>query len=86
MLRIASYGICASDCKCWSGAKTFLGGDNPYVKPPCYAGARDKCATQSLPWHPLIFAFNGIKHLALSFSLHAGVRSTQERSWKMFKA
>lgn len=38
VLCIASYGICTSDCKCWSGAKTFWGGDNPYVKPPVIPG------------------------------------------------
>jgi erythritol/L-threitol dehydrogenase len=38
VLRIASCGICASDCKCWSGAKMFWGGDNPYVKPPVIPG------------------------------------------------
>jgi len=38
VLRIASCGICASDCKCWSGASMFWGGDNPYVKPPVIPG------------------------------------------------
>ena len=28
VIRIGACGICASDCKCWSGAKMFWGGDN----------------------------------------------------------
>ena len=27
VLRIDACGICASDCKCWQGAKMFWGGD-----------------------------------------------------------
>ncbi|HUR87458.1 MAG TPA: alcohol dehydrogenase catalytic domain-containing protein [Ramlibacter sp.] len=38
VIRIAACGICASDCKCWSGAKMFWGGDNPYVKAPVIPG------------------------------------------------
>jgi L-iditol 2-dehydrogenase len=38
VLRISACGICASDCKCWSGAKMFWAGDNPYVKPPVIPG------------------------------------------------
>ena len=29
VIRIAACGICASDCKCWSGAKMFWGGERP---------------------------------------------------------
>ncbi|WEX10965.1 alcohol dehydrogenase catalytic domain-containing protein [Chelativorans sp. AA-79] len=36
--RVAACGICASDCKCWSGAQMFWGGPNPYVKPPVIPG------------------------------------------------
>ena len=39
-IRISACGICASDCKCWSGAKMFWGdgkGDG-YVKPPVIPG------------------------------------------------
>jgi L-iditol 2-dehydrogenase len=38
VLRIAACGVCASDCKCWSGAKMFWGGDNPWVKTPVIPG------------------------------------------------
>ena len=40
VIRIASCGICASDCKCWQGAKMFWGSDTQaaYVKPPVIAG------------------------------------------------
>lgn len=38
VLRIAACGICASDCKCWSGATMFWGGDNPWVKTPVIPG------------------------------------------------
>jgi threonine dehydrogenase-like Zn-dependent dehydrogenase len=38
IVRIAACGICASDCKCWSGAQMFWGGSNPYVKPPVIPG------------------------------------------------
>jgi len=38
VLRVAFCGICASDCKCWSGAAMFWGGKNPYVKPPVIPG------------------------------------------------
>ncbi len=37
-IRIKACGICASDCKCWSGAKMFWGGDNPWVKAPVVPG------------------------------------------------
>lgn len=37
VIRIAACGICASDCKCWSGAKMFWG-DNPWVKAPVIPG------------------------------------------------
>ena len=36
-IRIAACGICASDCKCWSGAKMFWGAD-PWVKAPVIPG------------------------------------------------
>ena len=38
VIRIAACGICASDCKCWSGAKMFWGGANPWVKAPVVPG------------------------------------------------
>ena len=38
VIRIGACGVCASDCKCWQGAKMFWGGDNPYVKPPVIPG------------------------------------------------
>ncbi|MDR5752510.1 MULTISPECIES: alcohol dehydrogenase catalytic domain-containing protein [unclassified Caballeronia] len=40
VIRIAACGICASDCKCFSGAKMFWGGDGQpaYVKPPVIPG------------------------------------------------
>jgi len=39
-LRIVACGICASDCKCWSGAKMFWGGSGapPWVKAPVVPG------------------------------------------------
>jgi len=37
VIRIAACGICASDCKCWSGAKMFWGA-NPWVKAPVIPG------------------------------------------------
>jgi len=36
-IRISACGICASDCKCWSGAKMFWGA-NPWVKAPVVPG------------------------------------------------
>ncbi len=40
VIRIAACGICASDCKCWSGAKMFWGGNGakPWVKAPVVPG------------------------------------------------
>jgi L-iditol 2-dehydrogenase len=40
VIRIGACGICASDCKCWSGAKMFWGGEGKaaYVKPPVIPG------------------------------------------------
>jgi threonine dehydrogenase-like Zn-dependent dehydrogenase len=42
VIRIAACGICASDCKCWSGAKMFWGdqaaGTAPWVKAPVIPG------------------------------------------------
>ncbi|MFP8965663.1 zinc-binding dehydrogenase [Pokkaliibacter sp. CJK22405] len=40
VIRIDACGICASDCKCHSGAKMFWGGDgqDSWVKPPVIAG------------------------------------------------
>lgn len=40
LIRIAACGICASDCKCWSGAKMFWGGNGaaPWVKAPVVPG------------------------------------------------
>ncbi len=37
VIKITACGICASDCKCWSGAKMFWGGD-PWVKAPVIPG------------------------------------------------
>ena len=36
VIRIGACGICASDCKCWTGAKMFWGGENvpSWVKAP----------------------------------------------------
>jgi erythritol/L-threitol dehydrogenase len=38
VVKIGACGICASDCKCWSGAAMFWSGKNPYVKPPVIPG------------------------------------------------
>src|SRR3954469_6632845 len=38
VIRIAACGICASDCKCWSGAKMFWSGTTPWVKAPVVPG------------------------------------------------
>ncbi|MCC6196222.1 MAG: alcohol dehydrogenase catalytic domain-containing protein [Burkholderiales bacterium] len=38
VIRIAACGICASDCKCWSGAKMFWSGTSPWVKAPVVPG------------------------------------------------
>ena len=38
VIKIGACGICASDCKCWQGAKMFWDGPNPYVKPPVIPG------------------------------------------------
>lgn len=38
VIRIGACGICASDCKCWSGAKMFWTGDDPWVKAPVIPG------------------------------------------------
>ena len=38
VIRVGACGICASDCKCWQGAKMFWGGADPYVKPPVIPG------------------------------------------------
>jgi len=38
VIRIGACGICASDCKCWSGAPMFWEGKQPYVKPPVIPG------------------------------------------------
>ncbi|WP_249729979.1 MULTISPECIES: alcohol dehydrogenase catalytic domain-containing protein [unclassified Chelatococcus] len=38
VIRIGACGVCASDCKCWSGAKMFWGGDSPWVKAPVVPG------------------------------------------------
>ena len=37
VIRIGACGVCASDCKCWSGAKMFWG-DDPWVKAPVVPG------------------------------------------------
>lgn len=37
VIKVHACGICASDCKCWSGAKMFWG-DKPWVKPPVIPG------------------------------------------------
>jgi threonine dehydrogenase-like Zn-dependent dehydrogenase len=37
VICIGACGICASDCKCWSGAKMFWGSD-PWVKAPVVPG------------------------------------------------
>jgi L-iditol 2-dehydrogenase len=40
VIRIGACGICASDCKCWSGAKMFWGGEHApsWVKAPVIPG------------------------------------------------
>ncbi len=42
VIRISACGICASDCKCWQGAKMFWGDKSgatkAYVKPPVVPG------------------------------------------------
>ncbi|HXR56476.1 MAG TPA: alcohol dehydrogenase catalytic domain-containing protein [Casimicrobiaceae bacterium] len=40
VIRIGACGICASDCKCWSGAKMFWGGNGTasWVKAPVVPG------------------------------------------------
>ena len=38
VIRIGACGICASDCKCWQGAKMFWGGASPWVKAPVIPG------------------------------------------------
>ena len=38
VIRIGACGVCASDCKCWSGAKMFWEGANPWVKAPVIPG------------------------------------------------
>lgn len=38
VIRVVSCGICASDCKCWSGAKMFWGGSKPWVQAPVVPG------------------------------------------------
>ena len=38
VIRIAACGICASDCKCYSGARMFWGGPSPWVKSPVIPG------------------------------------------------
>ena len=40
VIRIGACGICASDCKCWSGAKMFWGGNGAasWVKAPVVPG------------------------------------------------
>ena len=40
VIRIGACGICASDCKCWAGAKRMWGGDGKprYIKPPVIPG------------------------------------------------
>jgi L-iditol 2-dehydrogenase len=38
VIKIAACGICASDCKCWSGAAMFWSGQNPWVKVPVIPG------------------------------------------------
>jgi threonine dehydrogenase-like Zn-dependent dehydrogenase len=37
-IRIGACGICASDCKCWSGAAMFWTGEDPWVKAPVVPG------------------------------------------------
>ena len=40
VIKVQACGICASDCKCWSGAKMFWGGEGKpsWVKPPVIPG------------------------------------------------
>jgi erythritol/L-threitol dehydrogenase len=40
VIRVGACGICASDCKCWSGASMFWGGNGaaPWVKAPVVPG------------------------------------------------
>ena len=37
LVKVTACGICASDCKCWSGAKMFWG-ETPWVKAPVVPG------------------------------------------------
>ena len=38
VIRVQACGICASDCKCWSGASMFWDGIDPWVKAPVVPG------------------------------------------------
>ncbi len=40
VIRVGACGICASDCKCWQGAKMFWGGADPVGQGAGGAGAR----------------------------------------------
>ncbi len=38
LVKIGACGVCASDIKCYHGAQSFWGGEEPYVKPPVIPG------------------------------------------------
>lgn len=46
VIRIAACGICASDCKCYTGAKMFWGGPNPWVKAPVIPGMNSSATSK----------------------------------------
>jgi len=62
VIKIVACGICASDCKCHSGAKMFWGGDNPWVKAPV------------IPGHEF---FGVVDHLGEGAAEHFGVKVGQ---------
>src|SRR5258708_17803734 len=55
VIRVASCGICAGDCKCWAGAPRFWGdpekGRPAYVRPPVIA---DRKSTRLNSSHQII--------------------------------
>jgi len=38
LVEVGACGVCASDVKCYHGAPSLWGGENPYVKPPVIPG------------------------------------------------
>lgn len=38
LVKVGACGVCASDVKCYHGASSLWGGENPYVKPPVIPG------------------------------------------------